>query len=965
MTSFHKRRERMIGVVLVSLLLLLGGLLEQVVWMPREELNQNKCEMTYMWPTYAPIARVTGRETAHQTGANRSGEEGLLQEVLSLMSSATFFGEGNTTFSPSLARRVPAHKYTLLAYFEGRENHAAYVSASSRGGKGGKAARKWVSSKLTGVPVLFLPGNGGSPYQVRSIAAEAHRIFHGIREVVDSEEDPSRVRSTTQRAHTTSGTASRSYKRHLDFFTLDFEDELSGVSGDLLLRQARAVNEALALILKLYQPPSRGGDGHTPSTVMIVGHSMGGVVARCALALQSGPPSIRTIVTLNSPHAGPPALPDSGMGRAYEVAESLFVPKKPGKSGDLVPTPLSEELVLVSIAGGFRDTLVRSDLADVESVVPRSNGVTVLTTSLPRGAAVSADHQCIAWCNQVVVSVAQLLLGMVSSETAQDTLSRVDRLEHVSSHFALGKANHALGLDDVVVHHGAPTKLRPRRASDSSKLFSSGRGSAVLDLASCRAAGGSGAAAFGWDSGEVRAILKFESSQYSQPLADMQHVKAGFFQTSFQLEGEHAQELRVNGTAGADVHVVCIPDSALSFPSAMPWEVATRRVTGAAHLVLQNQVEFVPSQWSLSHETCIDNDTPKFHPRVIQYTPSMDEFIQPERAEDFVVRFHHAQRRGQRAEDVHFFVLTDPKCTYVATVSPSWLAMIGMTLRSYIGLVPGLMFVSLFAMVALEPSGTSGTTTAGSVPLGFRFSWGVLATLPLGALIDVLSFFVGQPVLPRFPERPLRTQHFSEGSPSWGALSMVLVVAWGLILVMQMLKQGVRAIIRRVLPASLAWFILALVPLSVLWVHPSLLLLLSLIVSLRFQPDSRKTEVITAIAALVGLAGLPGVLVWGQDVLWILSPPGRVHDEVAIFHDAEAFVPQLDLLTTPSMLHVSLSVLFLGCCRASVPLIPQSTSRLAWAAGAACMVWFGMFSPPIGVQLGTLLAAVEIMSSNS
>jgi glycosylphosphatidylinositol deacylase len=44
---------------------------------------------------------------------------------------------------------------------------------------------KW--KNVSGVPVLFIPGNAGSYKQVRSIASESHRLFNNMKEVYDSD----------------------------------------------------------------------------------------------------------------------------------------------------------------------------------------------------------------------------------------------------------------------------------------------------------------------------------------------------------------------------------------------------------------------------------------------------------------------------------------------------------------------------------------------------------------------------------------------------------------------------------------------------------------------------------------------------------------------------------------------------------------------------------------------------------
>ena len=114
-------------------------------------------------------------------------------------------------------------------------------------------------------PVLFIPGSAGSPRQVRSLAAEAARA---------------------------EGVAA------LDFYTVDAYEEFTGLYGVSLMEQAEFANDAVALLLERYPHAEH---------VVIIGHSMGGVIARAMFTLPNyRPGSVRSIFTLATPHAAPP-----------------------------------------------------------------------------------------------------------------------------------------------------------------------------------------------------------------------------------------------------------------------------------------------------------------------------------------------------------------------------------------------------------------------------------------------------------------------------------------------------------------------------------------------------------------------------------------------------------------------------------------------------------------------------------
>jgi glycosylphosphatidylinositol deacylase len=158
------------------------------------------------------------------------------------------------------------------------------------------------SLQVKGVPVLFVPGNAGSYKQVRSLAAEAAYHYHNtVQQDVD---------------------ASKAGKRPLDFFSVDFNEDITAFHGQTLLDQAEYLNDAITYVLSLYHTPGkfyRDSSLPDPTSVIIVGHSMGGVVARTMLTMPNYQAnSINTIVTLAAPHARPPVSFDGDIVRTYK-----------------------------------------------------------------------------------------------------------------------------------------------------------------------------------------------------------------------------------------------------------------------------------------------------------------------------------------------------------------------------------------------------------------------------------------------------------------------------------------------------------------------------------------------------------------------------------------------------------------------------------------------------------------------
>lgn len=262
--------------------------------------------------------------------------------------------------------------------------------------------------QLRGVPVLFIPGNAGSYKQVRPIAAEAANYFH------DSlhHDEPS------------AGLGMHS----LDFFTVDFNEDITAFHGQTLLDQAEYLNEAIRYILSLYsdtQQSDRDTQLPDPTSVIILGHSMGGVVARAMLVQPNYQAnSINTIITMSAPHARAPVTFDRQIVQIYNEINDYWRHAYAQKWAN--DNPLWH-VTLISIAGGSLDTVVPSDYASLESLVPDTHGFTVFTTGIPT-VWTSMDHQAILWCDQFRKVIARALYDIVDARRASQTKPRADRM---------------------------------------------------------------------------------------------------------------------------------------------------------------------------------------------------------------------------------------------------------------------------------------------------------------------------------------------------------------------------------------------------------------------------------------------------------------------------------------------------------------------------------------------------------
>ncbi|KAK1755979.1 GPI inositol-deacylase [Echria macrotheca] len=273
-------------------------------------------------------------------------------------------------------------------------------------------------TKVRGVPVLFIPGNAGSYKQVRPIAAEAANYFHDV-----LQHDENTVRSGV---------------RSLDFFTVDFNEDITAFHGQTMLDQAEYLNEAIRYILSLYLDPrisDRDPDLPDPTSVIVLGHSMGGIVARTMLIMpnyQSN--SINTIVTMSAPHARPPVSFDGQIVKIYQDINDYW---RHAYSQQWANNNPLWHVTLVSIAGGGLDTVVPSDYASVESLVPDTHGFTAFTTTVPN-VWTSMDHQAILWCDQFRKVITRAIFDVVDVNRATQTKPRAERMRVFKRWFLTG-----------------------------------------------------------------------------------------------------------------------------------------------------------------------------------------------------------------------------------------------------------------------------------------------------------------------------------------------------------------------------------------------------------------------------------------------------------------------------------------------------------------------------------------------
>ena len=256
----------------------------------------------------------------------------------------------------------------------------------------------------------------------------------------------------------------------IDFFSVDFNEDFTAFHGQTLLDQAEYLNDAVAYILSLYHDPRRSKRDQglpDPTSVILIGHSMGGIVARTMLTMsnyQSN--SVNTIITMSAPHSRPPVAFDSEIVHIYKRINDYWRDAYSQKWAN--DNPLWH-VTLISIAGGGLDTVVPSDYASLSSLVPATHGFTVFTSTIPN-VWTGADHLAMVWCAQLVRPIVRSLFDTLDVRRPGQTKPRAERMRVFRKWYLTGmEANSEKSLP----HEEATTLLTMEDNSNS--LLSTGK----------------------------------------------------------------------------------------------------------------------------------------------------------------------------------------------------------------------------------------------------------------------------------------------------------------------------------------------------------------------------------------------------------------------------------------------------------------------------------------------------------
>ncbi|KAJ2413191.1 GPI inositol deacylase, partial [Coemansia sp. RSA 2530] len=403
------------------------------------------------------------------------------------------------------------------------------------------------------IPILFVPGNAGSHKQVRSIASASATAFMEL-------------------ASNNPGAFDRGQIGY-DYFTVGLNEELTALHGYSILEQADFINDAIRYILSLYpgtrakhQLSSKGTTFALPTSVVVVGHSMGGVVARTAFTLPNHiVGSIQAIFTLSTPHNNPTASLEYYVDKVYSSVNSFW--RHGFHNGTL------DDVSLVSIAGGNLDSMINSDYTYIGELAPGRNSLSILSTGVD-DVWLSLDHQSILWCAQMAKKFSKMLVRIMDARRPSQLLPLDQRMSIMRRQLSSDWENGANGVaeapavkqsssDDysyVYVHRGGIARMVPE---DLHRLLAQGQaskarrsGSALLHLLPVNGASGDSVVQLTYD---PRLFAKARNSGLA---ADYPVV----------LLGCNGIKAEPNGT-DAEVRVAC-----QGIPAPLPTKLPIRRV---------------------------------------------------------------------------------------------------------------------------------------------------------------------------------------------------------------------------------------------------------------------------------------------------------------------------------------------------------------------------------------------------
>jgi len=172
---------------------------------------------------------------------------------------------------------------------------------------------------------------------------------------------------------------------------VEFNEDLTAFHGPTMEAQIEYTSSAIRYILAQYP--------HN-TTITVMGHSMGGIVAT---SLLQDSEHISAIITMSTPHTLPPARFDHRIEQIYDRTKDLL---------------LEADTPILSLCGGATDMMIPSESCILPQFPNEETFRRTVFTSALEGAWTGVGHREMVWCHQVRWRVARAMLEMTTVITA-------------------------------------------------------------------------------------------------------------------------------------------------------------------------------------------------------------------------------------------------------------------------------------------------------------------------------------------------------------------------------------------------------------------------------------------------------------------------------------------------------------------------------------------------------------------
>lgn len=435
--------------------------------------------------------------------------------------------------------------------------------------------------------------------------------------------------------------------------------------------------------------------------------------------------SVDTVLTLHSPHR-PVILSHPSVHALYNRIAAVWAQARLNTSSRtplfLFYTSLIEadlhDVTVASVAGGLRDTLIRSELCSLSELLPATHAVTAVSTQVPHVWA-EIDHNAGMWCNQIVRVLARLLHDLVEPATKQPSLPPSQRIAVFREHL--------LSPLPALLDLTPPRHEHPMTPSSTPKTSATPMEGALRKTWTTPTEGED----FEWRIAEASgSFLAISTLSVTVNLCE-RHACVDATRNATAPVPLARSILRRFHSLTREAHVISVPASVLHSYATLRLTVAppssashdgdfliarfegSQPISSSYSSLIRSEVNRTPSSAPLftsvthslpaslvsvvtvpelykfhnfrvhaKHACQGDNEKPLFSPVIGQFTPGFHE--ERYNAEELVIRYHELPDVHARTSPVAIMVMADPVCPIVLRMEVDWLHSLGTFARGFV-----------------------------------------------------------------------------------------------------------------------------------------------------------------------------------------------------------------------------------------------------------------------------------------